>query len=365
MLIGGVECLVICFCLALMGDTPALKTMVGQSPSVSRACYVNMPCMICETKMDNLELSIVDDNACGDTRTIETLRDFLRGNSGEVGAPNVAWNKAMMKHYGFLRIPVLLQLHNQPSSMAMGLDSMHAIFRGVLVKHFLRLMKKLTTGDGVDKRSWQDVWGLISVEFGKYCRLNGVSAFWNFNNKKEFKLRMTAGSMREFARVSPDILKKIGLIPKFPEVNNATTLVNWRYRIRQFNHWCIHVKVASMVEQHRISSVELKALDNLISQLLVFFYAEFRNTASSKVNDTFITINVHYYRHFVEKFMWLGPMRVVANNSREHLIQKIKPYYRNTNYKSKELSVFSRYRIGLAFDVYHILHAGNSLQFRR
>lgn len=310
-----------------MGDTPALKTMIGKSPSISSTCYVKMPCMLCEVLVEDLRLSGAD-------RSITTVREFLRSNANETGPASTAWLREIMKEKGFLRIPEIVRLHNQPSPSSVSLDTMHILFRGVLVKHFCKLMKKLNAG----KSEWQSV----SQQFSNYCRINQISAFCKFTDKKDFKLRMTAGSMREFTRVSAAILRKLGLVPR-----DAVTAVN-RKRLEFYNYWCVHVRVADMLEQRSISTAELRYLELLINKLLDHWRVEFPLK--------FWTINVHYYRHFVERIRVQGSLRVVANNSREHLIQKLKPFYRNSNNSNrKEVAIHARYRASLFFSIYDLI----------
>lgn len=333
--VNGQECLVICLTVALMGDTPALKAMIGKSPSISSTCYVKMPCMLCEVLVDDLRLSAPD-------RTISTVHEFLRSNGNQTGPAQTAWLREVMKEKGFLRIPEIVRLHNQPAPSSVSLDTMHILFRGVLVKHFCKLMKKLNAG----KRGWR----MASKEFANYCRTNQISAFCKFTNKNDFKLRMTAGSMREFTRVSAAIIGKLGLVV------DSGTAVN-KKRLEYFNYWCVHVRVADMLERHSLSCMELKDLTLLINQLLEHWKAEFPLK--------FWTINVHYYRHFVEKVKVLGSLRVVANNSREHLIQKLKPFYRNNNNADrKEIAIHSRYRMSLFFCVYDLTVNHDPLKYK-
>ena len=347
MIIDGEQCLVICVVVALMGDTPALKSMVGLSPSVSSTCYVNMPCMLCEVVMDDL---IKLSPRC-QHRSLQTLHNFLRSNDRHAGEPDSAWLREVMKSFGYLRIPVVIELHNVPSPESLCLDTMHAIYKGVLVKHFIMLVK-LLTGSSKDIRSQQwrrHVWGTISREFYSYCRRNKIAAFCNFHSAKQFKLRMTAGSMREFAKISASILRKIGL------VNSAVSTITSQKRIRHFNFWCVHATIVYLLERHSLSSVQLDTLSSLIDQLLSYWREE----------EFPVTINVHYYIHFVEKIKALGPIRLVANNSREHMIQKLKPYYINSNNsKSKEISIYNKYKMGLFFAVLDLMNFGDGCELK-
>lgn len=291
--------------------------------------------MLCEVLVEDLSLS-------GRDRTISTVQGYFRSNTNKTGPALTAWLRESMKEKGFLRIPEIMRLHNLPSSGAVSLDTMHILFRGVLVRHFCKLMKKLSAG----KHQWQ----MASKEFSCYCRINQISAFCKFTNKNDFKLRMTAGSMREFTRVSAAILLKLGLVEE-----GSRSAVNKR-RLEYFNYWCLHVRVADMLERRSLSSGELRNLNVLINQLLEHWRAEFPLK--------FWTINVHYYRHFVEKIKALGSLRVVANNSREHLIQKLKPFYRNNNNTAgKEMAIHWRYRMSLFFCVYDLIINRDPLQY--
>jgi hypothetical protein len=343
MKIAGKECLVIGLTLLLMGDTPALKGMVGLSPSVSPSCYVRMPCRMCEVLMENLYDAVKDVTKRGASRTLRTLNDFLISNDGATGVPNAVWLREHMKQWGFLRICELIKLHNQPSSDRMGIDTMHAMNLGVLVKHFWRLVKILTRGEGINRRLCDTVWKVISSEFGNYCRLNKISAFWTFNNKKEFKMRMTAGSMKLFTQVSGYIIKKLGLITGAPSSQKLAVVLNWQKQVRAFNYWCLHAKIAAVVDRHTITVADLNRLQWDITDLLDYFVTEFPSK--------FVTVNVHYYMHFVEQIKSLGPMRICANFSREHLIQKLKPFYSTTNHTHTEISIFRQYTISLFFNV--------------
>lgn len=355
MTINGHACLVICLTLLLMGDTPALKVMCGMSPSISSTCYVRRPCMICDIEVEHLGESIVDSSLLGSTRSLSLVHSYFRTNGNMTGAPASAWLREMMKQYGFLRVSEFVRLHNQPSSVAMGLDTMHAVLRGALIRHFVKAVKILTTATGSGTLDAPRAWRAISNEFREYCRKNKISAFWAFKDKKDFKMRMTAGSIREFVRVSSYILCKIGLVPNMPDSRNTAVRVSWEKRIRCYNYWCLHAKVASMIDQHSISAQEVATLDVLVKRLLSYFHEQF--------STKFVTINVHYYFHFANKIKWLGPMRIVANRSREHLIQILKPHYKNTNYKQKEVAVFRKYKIGLFYTVSDILFAGDRMKY--
>jgi hypothetical protein len=336
--IEGRSCLLICLSLLLLGDTPALKGMCGYSTSTSPAFYVRMPCGICEVLMENLSESII---GTSNTRSLSVLQEFFRCNQRKLGAPVAAWLVEAMKQYGLVRFCPLLGLHNQPSPMQQGIDSMHAVFLGVLKKHFIKLVKVLTEGDGSSKVTRSTVWRSISKEFSKYCRVNQISAYCNFSSKKEFKLRVLAGSMREFVRVSPDIVRQIGLVPTASPSLRPGAVYNWTKQVRFFSFWIVHVKIASLIEQHAFTVSEVGMLDRLIQKLLRHFYED--------LPERFVTIKLHYYVHFVEQLRSNGSIRLSANNNREHIIQSVKPCFRNTNYKQKECSVFSRYLVGLFF----------------
>ena len=329
MTINGRECLIICFVLLLMGDTPALKAMCGYSTSVSSACYVRMPCRCCDILMESLFDSIIDGSTKGVLRSLDVMRDFYRSNGNNTGAPKVSWLQEQMKRHGILRIPELILLHMQPDPIRMGLDFMHSVYLGVLRKHFIKLVKILVQGDVSRKKS---IWREISMHFTKYCRLNNVPAFYNFNTKKEFKLRMTAGSMKEFMRASGHILMSIGIAPSRNPIKQ-----------RAFYFWTVHVKIASILNQHCISQSDVGMLDSLVPELLTYFATDFPKK--------FFTINVHYYVHIVEQVKAIGPLRFVSNFSREALIRMLKPAYRNINTSNKEVSIFKHYFIETIFYV--------------
>lgn len=342
MVINGETCLVVAFTLLLMGDTPALKGMCGYSPSISKTCYVRMPCRICEVLVDDLYDAMVTEQRRGSIRTVDALTNFYRSNCYKTGRPDVAWLREALKQYGFVRITEFIKLHGQPAPERMGIDTMHSLFLGVLVKLFRLLVRTLTTGIG-STATKATVWVLISKEFSNYCRMNKISACWRFSNEKEFKKRMTAGSMREFTRVSVHIIRKLGLIRNRAVSSAIATTNSWKKHVRFFNHWCVQVRIAEIVGQHVITASDLDTLQVLIGKLLRFIHDD--------LHPKFATINVHYYLHFVDQIRWLGPMRLFANNSREHLIQNIKPLYCNTNHRHTEISIYRKYRITLFLKV--------------
>lgn len=357
MIVEGKECLVICTTLLMMGDTPALKRTCGYSPSISPACYVRMPCMVCDVLMENLRLSIVDPLLRGKMRDPVILRGLFDSNNKMTGVPKAAWIIEALKQQGFLRFSEWLRTDNQPDPRCLGLDDMHAVFRGALIKHFCVVVDILTDGDAHSRKTRAWVWRTLSSEFNTYCRDNGISAFWNFSSENEFTKRMSAGSIREFAKVSCAILRKVGLVRDTAAVQGHAGYANWQKQVRTYNFWSLHCNIALIIEQHSISALELKALDELIRKLLVHFYHE--------LPGSFVTINVHYYTHLVDQIRRLGPARIVANNSREHLIQKIKPYYRNTNHRQTETTVLSRYVVGLFMKVTDYLRDFENIMYSR
>ncbi len=297
--------------------------------------------------MESMYDSVVDESKRGTLRQLSTVVDFYRSNGYRTGYPDVKWLVQTMKRWGFVRITELVRLHGHPSGEKLGVDTMHAVFLGVLIKHFIYLMDIQTEGMTTVKKNM--LWKRISVEFTRYCRLNRISAFCNFSSRKQFKMRMKAASMKSFAEVSCHILAK--LLP--PTLDRDKPELMRKKRIALV-HWVDHVKIAELVDQHVISSGDLQRLDTLVTRLLVYFH--------DKVAKRFFTINVHYYTHLVQQIRALGPLRLVSNFSREAIIRRIKPHYRNTNFHQKEVSVFGNYMVGtfLSFVEYLLEPRGHS-----
>lgn len=339
--INGSECLVICLSHVFLGDTPALKTMCGYSPSISATCYVTRPCMVCDVKVEDLRRSIPDASLRGEVRSLQPLLHLYRCNNKLTGAPTAAWIREAMKQLGYVYFPEFLRLTDQPRPDLLSIDSMHAQLKGALLKHFILFIDILTSGDGSKSVTSHSVWRQISQEFSRYCKDNKISAFTNFASKKQFKLRMTANSMKELSRVAAEILVNLQLVKMSPVTNSATSYRTWKKHLRAYEYWCIHATVCHILEQHQIAVIELNALESLIPRLLAYFEADFP--------ADFVTINIHYYLHMVDQVRRLGPMRIVSNHSREMLIKSLKPFYRNTNNKQTETSVFNRYRMSLFF----------------
>lgn len=330
--INGEECLLICPTLLLLGDTPAIKSMCGMSPSSSSACYVKCPCRCCKVLMENLHGSIVDPTLQGELRSVNEISELFQHNNMKTGEPEYAWLKHSLKSLGYLKFSELLRLHGQPSPAKMAIDIMHTMYLGTLKKHFLYVMSVLTCGPGC-QASNRTVWKRMSDQFKMYCKRNKIAAFYNFDSELQFRRRMTAGSMKEFVRVSPYIINNLQLVPLEPDIDRRV----FQLKLRSFRFWCMHVQISNMVEQHSITEAELRILDSHIKGLLLHF-------AQDLPND-FVTINVHYYSHIVEQIRNLGPLRLSANFSRENLIQIIKPHYTNSNNKLRECSVYSKYKM--------------------
>jgi hypothetical protein len=163
-------------------------------------------------------------------------------------------------------------------------------------------------------------------------------------------MRMTAGSMKEFAGVSSHILLEIDLM-------DFRGNRDGQRKQRAFHFWCVHVKIASILNRHQITTFDLCEMDVLINSLLQYFVADFPKK--------FFTINVHYYVHLVDQIKALGNSRFVSNFGREALIRKLKPFYRNTNFHQKECSIFERYVLGLFFQVTALTKPHLGLEFRK
>lgn len=359
MTIGGSECLVICLTHVFLGDTPALKTMCGYSPSISSTCYVKRPCMVCDVQVEDLRLSILDASRCGETRGLQLLVNLYRCNNYVTGRPIAAWLREALKELGYVYFPEFLRLTDQPRPDLLAIDSMHAQLKGALMKHFLLLIETLTSGKGgnIVSASSYSVWTRLSKEFSRYCRENRISAFCNFSSKKQFQMRMTANSMKELSRVAAEILINLDFVRAFPVNRSSASYQTWKKHMRAFEHWCIHTRICRILDQHSIVTADLEVLDVLIPQLLSYF--------ANDLSSEFVTINIHYYVHMVDQVRRLGPMRIVSNHSRERLIRKLKPFYRNTNNRQTEASVFNRYRISLYFQIRHAHSNSSNYEFKR
>lgn len=355
MTVNDRECLVICIGMFLLADTPALKEMIGLSPSVSSTCYVRMPCKSCEVLIDDLSTSIRPHANCTFRRE-DTYMTFYRLNNFCTGPPISVGVREMMKEFGILRVSEFIRLPGLMSPHKLGTDTMHTVDLGVLKHHFIHVVTSLTSVQSGCTKDFGNVWESISRRFRSYCVFNGISSCWKFSSAKEFKSRVKAGSMRELARVSPFIFYVIGLVDLKPSDNRVATRNRWKKHIRVFNFWVLHVKIADMLHQHTFSVKEVTMLEKAIEKLLEYFFTDFPRD--------FVTINVHYYIHLVDQIRRMGPMRIAANSPRERIIQQLKPRYKNVATIAKEITIYGMYLDNLLFEALDCLE-GRSATYRR
>lgn len=348
MMIEGEECLIICLSTVLLGDIPALKDMTGLSTSVSPACYVRMPCKSCEMVMEDIHRSI-HPSYNSITRDPALIRSIYEANCYTTGVPSVAWIRELLKQYGFVRVPEIIRLLGQPSSFNMGNDTMHAIFLGVLKTHFIFVILRLTQVEYSSNVPIPgNVWQLLSSELSKYFGHNKISSCWSFKSAKQFKTRVKAASMKEISQVSPYIFLKLGLINLDPpNTLNPKIITQWRKHVRVFTYWHLHVRVVALIRKHALTVTDVSNLHDMIESLLNYFYED--------LPVELITINVHSYIHFCDQIKWLGPMRLVANNCREHIVQMLKPMYKNTSRLHREVSVYQSYLDNIFFKIIDLL----------
>lgn len=347
-MIEGKPVLLICIPMLLFGDMPVSKGMGGCSQSLNSTCYVPLPCRICDIAMENIVKAAIDPALCGEPRLLSTMMEFYRMNGNKIGVPDNALLRARMRSLGLVKIPVFVQLHNLPSPERLCVDVMHCVFLGVAVEHFMWTVKLLLAGHPDKQRIKRTFWRRLSEEFKQYCHDNSISAATSFRSKGEFKLRMNAASMKELMRVSPFIFIKLGLISSTPgNESSAYARKKFDKRALAFQFWCVHCRIASIVEQHSISVADVKDLDAMVCSLLEYFAVH--------LPKSFFTMNVHSYCHIPAQISACGPTRLATNMARESLIRVLKPYYQNTNNKRKESSVLSGHVTSRFFSVMNYL----------
>lgn len=358
MLISGRPVLLICVGLALMADTLALKEMMGLSPSISSTCYVRMPCRSCSVVVDDLQESI-HDQYHWEYRTLETFTKFYELNHFKTGPPLVGWVRESMKDHGMNNVSEFVRLNNGIlSPHKLGGDTLHMVYLGTMKQHFIQVVTKLTSAPYSNKSiKSTDVWRKLSAAFKRYCSLNRITACWKFASFNQFRMRIKGGSMRELGRASLHILHEIGLVSITPWSDKQGGMEAWKKHIRIFNFWILHVHIVNLLEKHLLSAEDVCDLELMIKNLLNYFYSDFPKS--------FVTMNVHHYLHFVDQIKWLGPMRLMANNSREALIPKMKTRFKNTSKVKKEYSVFRCYTDEIYFQIQRYLQSSTMPCFNR
>jgi hypothetical protein len=256
-----------------------------------------------------------------------------------------------MKIFGFAKFSEFLRICGLPGPERMPIDTMHAVFLGALKKHFMRMMKLLVTGDMVNRNSVKNVWAQLGDEFSSYCRINQIRCSVKFQTRNQFRRFMKAAAMKHFAAVSPFLLLKV-----FSYRSLASNVGSSKYTA--FKYWCLHVRVAQYVDKRELTCAELELLRSDIEVLMKYF--------NSKLGEKFVSINIHYYTHLVNQIKQLGPCKIAANFFRESLIQCLKRFFRNSNFKSTEHGVFQRYVSGLFYLLFDFLeHGSNDISFTR
>lgn len=357
MVVEGKECLIIGITMVLFGDTPALKTMCGLSPSISSVCYVRMPCRTCEVLVEDLSESI-SANFPLQYRRIETYHLFYRYNNYTTGLPIATWVEEMMKQYGMLRVSEFVRLEGLLSPSKSGTDTLHAVYLGTLKLHFIMVVSKLVTAEYGGALVPNSVWDDMSRDLQSYFTTNRISGCWKFSTLKQFKTRVKAGSMRELAKVSAYIFYKLKLVDLMCPTDFDNTPSKRKKRLKKqmrlFNFWLLHVSIAQQLDNYSFLPLDLLLLERDIKNLLQYFHDDFP--------ESFVTINVHYYKHIVDQIRCTGPMTIAANHRRERLIRKTKPKYRNINSVSIEGSVYRVYLDELYLDIQDYLNGGAKYQ---
>ena len=107
------------------------------------------------------------------------------------------------------------------------------------------------------------------------------------------------------------------------------------FKIKSFKYWTILVYLNKVLNGESIAPIHIVTLNKVIPMLLAFWAESYPDV---------MTINAHLLLHVTDSIKLFGPPVYWNNYSNEGYIGRLKPYYKNTNNKSIEKSVYTMYR---------------------
>ena len=327
MKVQGIDSMVFAFILFIAGDTPGIKRMMGFSSSSTLA---KRPCRICMIRREHLadvdcELEIRDPNI---------MQTFFRRNEFRTGVPSDINLQIELEQLGMKRCPEIGRYLGVGDCRRLVIDGLHFMDRGMNVTFLRYVMMVLSSGPDTPVNLMRDkAWVKASSEFTSYCKTNRIAAFAKFSDENTFD-SLNGASVKEFVQCSPYIFLNIGLVAVEPSLLTPSAIKAWQEKTTAFVAWCMHVKVAEILNRHTITPDCITMLQSIIPVLQQYWSCNC---------PQILHINAHYLRHVVELIRCCGPPRTWSNYTREGYIGRIKPLYKNTNHKHVEESIFNRY----------------------
>lgn len=324
MKVAGNDAMVFALPLAFVGDTPAIKKLMGLSPSTNavRPCRY---CMIHRTDIENRNVA-----TAAPDRDPNQIKVFLDRNNNKSGRPEDPALIEALHEWGALRCPEIGKWHNQGNCYRLLLDGMHMFNLGldaVVCQHTVSVMTE-------DADISSSIYKRLSELFRNASNHMRMSAFTNFSSAEEFEKKLTAKSMKDFVQLLPHFLIDLGLVQPVPESQARSIQQKWKRKKACFDYLCMYVKLQQVFYSRTISPSMMTMLDTIIPLLLQYW----RTTIPH-----ILTLNAHYLVHLVQLIRMFGPPRVWANFLREGYIGRIKKFYANINNRAVEVSVLTKY----------------------
>jgi hypothetical protein len=352
------EILVIAQVLLVLGDSPASKRLTGFSTSSNHT----LACRLCWTLTKDFGPSILNPAKKKGFKSKNEIKEICDKYGGKKLDHEA---KEALKLFGMKRSSeFFVKWENQGDVRRQPPDYMHTLCCGQGVNsrlfcHVFSVLVEAKHGAAVTKKQKATIMKKISREFSRLCKLNRMrDVFTSFNDEDHF-CKLNGSSSKMFTYFSVHILIAVELVP------SRFDLAAWEC----YYTWCEYVTVANIIHSKDLERADIDTLTTRTTSILRYLQekipgctyikaptkrelAKNADAVGKTVKETaFMTLNPHYLTHNEELIDLLGPPYKWSNWSREGMIGKLKPLYRNTNSTNKEVSVLENYRVRHFFEI--------------
>lgn len=313
---------VFAFPFRILGDYPARCEMISHSTSAA-----NHPCYYCPVRHYSCRAS-----------------DEVRAGPCDMGClleagpcqPECFDDQSFRTNSitGVLGFNSPAEVLNWPSlefPFSVSIDLMHQAFLGDCRRHFLRFGSELERGK--TKVQCEEMWKLVSQEFGRLLMANKITAKYYFKDLNSWAKDLGAYSIMLFVKLSCLILRKLRLIT---------------YSLEEpFHVWRRRVHVTELLCSDIIRAADMDILKGSIVALIRACCRRYSNIENG-TRISFCTINTHMLLHYPACIRKHGPPRSSWCFPYELKIGNIKRLLENTNNQDVPKHLFRRIHINHA-----------------